>query len=90
MTGHPHAPSADEVGDAKEARSAVVITLRGVAGPTVRQAFDGIDVDVTVEGTVTKLRSRTSDQSTLHGLLQRAQDFGMEVLEVHVESADTH
>lgn len=86
MTGHPSAPSADEVGDAKEVRSAVVITLRGVAGPTVRQAFD--DVDVTVEGTVTKLRSRTSDQSALHGLLQRAQDFGMEVLEVHVEPAD--
>jgi hypothetical protein len=88
MTGHPCAPSAGGVGDAEEARSAVVITLRGVAGPTVRQAFD--DVDLTVEGTVTKLRSPIADQSTLHGLLQRAQDFGMEVIDVHVDSSDNH
>jgi hypothetical protein len=86
MTGHPSRPSAGEVSDAGEEKSAIVITLRGRAGPTVRQAFE--DVEVTVEGKVTRLRSQTGDQATLHGLLQRAQDLGMEVIDVHVDSAD--
>ena len=47
------------------------------------KAFD--DVEVTVEGHLTRLRTPHADQSALHGLLQRIQDLGIDVIEVHVE-----
>ncbi len=47
-----------------------VIIVRGVAGPWVRAAFD--DVQLTVVGDSTALRSAGTDQAALHGLLQEA------------------
>ena len=63
-----------------------VITVRGVAGPSVRAAFD--DMAVSAVGDTTVLRRAGTDQAALHGLLRRVQDLGLEVLDVHLEPAD--
>jgi hypothetical protein len=63
-----------------------VIIVRGVAGPWVRAAFD--DVAVSAVGDTTVLRRAGTDQAALHGLLQRIQDLGLDVLDVHLESAE--
>jgi len=65
--------------------STYVITIRGVAGPAVRAAFD--DVAVSAAGDTTLLRRAGTDQAALHGLLQRIHNLGLEVLDVHLESA---
>ncbi len=62
-----------------------VITVRGVAGPWVRAFFD--DTEVSVVGDTTVLRRAGTDQAALHGLLRRIDDLGIEVLDVHRESA---
>ena len=66
--------------------SAYVITVRGVAGPAVRAVFD--DVAVSAAGDTTVLRCAGADQAALHGLLRRIEDLGLEVLDVHLESAE--
>jgi hypothetical protein len=63
-----------------------VITVRGVAGPSVRAAFD--DVEVSVAGDTTVLRGTGTDQAALHGLLHRIEDLGLEVVDVHLEPAE--
>jgi hypothetical protein len=63
-----------------------VITVRGVAGPWVRGVFD--DTKVSVVGDTTVLRRAGADQAALHGLLRRIQDLGLELLDVHRESAE--
>ncbi|MGO8887270.1 MAG: hypothetical protein ACLQDY_21440 [Streptosporangiaceae bacterium] len=60
-----------------------VITVRGAAGPWVRAAFD--DAEVSLVGDTTLLRRAETDQAALHGLLQRIQDLGLEVIDVHLE-----
>lgn len=65
------------------AAGTLVITVRGAAGPSVRKSFS--DVDVLVEGDMTKFRTPNADQSAMHGLLQRMENLGLEVLEVHLE-----
>ena len=62
-----------------------VITVRGVAGPWVRAFFD--DTEVSVMGDTTVLRRAGTDQAALHGLLRRIQDLGLEVIDLHRESA---
>jgi hypothetical protein len=63
-----------------------VITVRGVAGPWVRAAFD--DVAMSSAGDTTVLRRAGADQAALYGLLQRIQDLGLELLDVHLEPAE--
>jgi hypothetical protein len=63
-----------------------VITVRGVAGPWVRGVFD--DTEMSVVGDTTVLRRAGADQAALHGLLNRIQDLGLELLDVHRESAE--
>ncbi len=63
-----------------------MITVRGVAGPWVRAAFD--DTEVSVVGGKTVLRRAGADQAALHGLLRRIQDLGLELLDIHRESAE--
>jgi hypothetical protein len=63
-----------------------VITVRGVAGPWVRAAFD--DVAMSAAGDTTVLRRDGTDQAALYGLLRRIQDLGLELLDVHLESAE--
>ncbi len=60
--------------------------VRGFAGPSVRAAFG--DVAVSAVGDTTMLRRAGTDQAALHGLLQRIQDLGLELLDVHLESAE--
>jgi hypothetical protein len=62
-----------------------VITVRGIAGPSVRTAFD--DVEVSAVGDTTIMRRPGTDQAALHGLLHRIQKLGLDVLDVHLESA---
>ena len=62
-----------------------VITVRGVAGPWVRAFFE--DTEVSVMGDTTVLRRAGTDQAALHGLLRRIQDLGLEVIDLHLESA---
>jgi hypothetical protein len=66
--------------------STYVITVRGVAGPAVRAAFD--DVEVSAVGDTTVLRSAGADQAALHGLFRRIRDLGLDVVDVHLESAE--
>jgi hypothetical protein len=63
-----------------------VITVRGVAGPWVRAAFD--DVAIRGAGGTTVLRRARTDQAALHGFLRRIHDLGLELLDVHRESAE--
>ena len=63
-----------------------VITVRGVAGPWVRAAFD--DVAMSSAGDTTVLRRAGADQAALYGLLRRIQDLGLDVVEVHLESEE--
>jgi hypothetical protein len=63
-----------------------VIIFRGVAGSWVRGSFD--DTEVSVVGDTTVLRRAGADQAALHGLLQRIQDLGLELLDVHREPAE--
>jgi hypothetical protein len=63
-----------------------VITVRGVAGPSVRAAFD--DVQVSVVDDTTVMRRADTDQAALHGLLHRIQNLGLEVIEFHLEPAE--
>jgi hypothetical protein len=60
-----------------------VIIIRGEAGPTVRAAFE--DFDITVADGTTVLRGQLIDRAALYGLLQRLQDFGIEILEVRTD-----
>jgi hypothetical protein len=63
-----------------------VITVRGVAGPSVRAAFD--DVEVSVVGDTTVLRGAGTGRAALYGLLRRTWDLGLEVVEVHLEPGE--
>ena len=68
------------------ADGAYVITVRGAAGPWVRGAFD--DTEVSVVGDTTVLRRAGADQAALHGLLHRIEHLGLELLDIHRESAE--
>jgi hypothetical protein len=63
-----------------------VITVRGGAGHAVRATFDDLALSVVDDTTV--LRRAGTDQAALHGILQKIQDLGLEILEVHLESAE--
>jgi len=63
-----------------------VITVHGIAGPRERAALD--DTEVTAAGDATVLRRAGTDQAALHGLLRRIHDLGLDVLAVHLESAE--
>jgi hypothetical protein len=60
-----------------------VITVRGHAGDVVRAAFE--QFDIVVEGENTVLRGVLADQAALHGVLQRMQDYAIEIVEVRRE-----
>ena len=62
------------------------ITVRGVAGRAVRAAFQ--DVEISVAGDTTVLRRAGTDQVALNGLLNRIQDLGLVVIDVHLEPAE--
>jgi hypothetical protein len=59
------------------------VVVRGHAGKVVRAAFD--DLDLQIEGDNTVLRGDLADQAALHGVLQKLQDYGIEIVEVRRE-----
>jgi hypothetical protein len=65
------------------ADGAYVITVRGIAGPSVRAALGGVELSVV--GDTTVLRGAGTGQAVLYGLLRRIQDLGLEIVEVHLE-----
>jgi hypothetical protein len=52
----------------------------------VRGVFD--DTEMSVVGDTTVLRRAGADQAALHGLLRRIENLGLELLDVHRESAE--
>jgi hypothetical protein len=60
-----------------------VIVLNGVAGPAVRAAFADLELSALYDTTV--VRGIQPDRAALHGVLDRIQDLGLEVIEVRRE-----
>jgi hypothetical protein len=56
------------------------ITVHGRVGPSLIEAFDGLDVSVT--STETVLRGEIADQAALHGVLELIESLGLELLDV--------
>ena len=56
------------------------IRVVGAIGTAAREAFADLDIDV--EPSTTKL-SGELDQAALHGLIDRIQSLGLELLDVH-------
>jgi hypothetical protein len=57
------------------------ISVRGEMSGELRDAFD--DVHVSVERGHTRLRVVSLGSSTLYGILDRLESFGLELLEIH-------
>jgi hypothetical protein len=74
--------SADRVatGDASEQTGHVVV--RGVLGPTIRSAF--AECEIAPVRDETHLAVPLRDQSSLYGVLDRLQDFGLTLISVFV------
>jgi len=53
-------------------------------GPTIASAFDGMAVR-----TESVMSGELLDDAALHGLLERLRDLGLQVVDVHVSSADS-
>ena len=58
------------------------ITFVGQAGTALRGEFD--DCEVSVGPGTTTLRAELPDQGALHGLMQRINGLGLELVDVHV------
>ncbi|HZY08752.1 MAG TPA: hypothetical protein VFE69_13435 [Ilumatobacteraceae bacterium] len=57
------------------------ICVKGEMSPALREAFE--DVDVTIDRGFTRLRLVAHDTTMLHGLLDRLESFGLELLDIH-------
>jgi hypothetical protein len=60
------------------------ITFAGEAIPALVAAFE--EFEVIVQTGSTTLRAELPDQAALYGIMNRLQDFGLELLEVRVVS----
>jgi hypothetical protein len=75
MLPHPQ----DDHGEAVVPRR-YEIRVRGRVGKSTLSRFEGFDAEV--EPAETVLRGAISDQSALHGILDRIQGLGLELIEV--------
>jgi hypothetical protein len=57
------------------------IRVKGEMSPKLRDAFD--DVELTIDRSITRLRVVGRDTSTLHGILDRLESFGLELIDLH-------
>ena len=57
------------------------IRVRGEMGPQLREAFE--DVELTIDRSITRLRVVGRDTSTLYGILDRLESFGLELIDLH-------
>jgi hypothetical protein len=57
----------------------VTVRLKGPIGPAMTQVFEDLDVR-----TETVLSGSLIDDASLHGILARVRDLGLEVVDVHV------
>jgi hypothetical protein len=57
----------------------VTVRLKGPIGPAMSQVFEDLEVR-----TETVLTGSLIDDASLHGLLARVRDLGLEVVDVHV------
>jgi hypothetical protein len=58
------------------------VIVRGRLGPRLIRALEGLEV--TASGPdETRLRGWLADQASLHGVLERIRDLGLELTEVH-------
>ena len=64
------------------------IRVKGEMGPNLREAFE--DVELTIDRSITRLRVVSRDASTLHGILDRLESLGLELIDIHsVEAPST-
>jgi hypothetical protein len=58
------------------------ITFKGEAGAGLRAAFEGLDISAT-HG-VTVLKGKLPDQAALHGIINRVEALGLELVDVRI------
>jgi hypothetical protein len=63
------------------------ILIQGELGRPHSAAFD--DLHVLISGGHTQLSGRLPDQAAVYGVLRRLQDFGLEIIDIHSETART-
>jgi hypothetical protein len=61
------------------------IRVKGEMSLELREAFEDVEVDV--DRGVTRLQVLGSDTTVLHGILDRLESLGLELLDVHSEVA---
>ena len=64
------------------ATSIYEITFKGEAGARIRAAFEGLDVSAT-HG-VTVLKGELPDQAALHGIINRLEALGLELVDLRI------
>jgi hypothetical protein len=57
------------------------IRVKGEMGPQLRDAFE--DVELATDRGITRIRVVGRDSSTLHGILDRLESFGLELIDLH-------
>lgn len=67
-------------------RHVFVVTVAGEMDEALRDQFD--DVHVTVEHGVSRLRVVSPDPSVLHGILDRLDALGLDLIDVRPDGAD--
>jgi hypothetical protein len=63
----------------------VEIRVKGEMSPQLREAFD--DVEPTLDRGITRLVVVGRDASTLYGILDRLESFGLELIDLHSAEA---
>jgi hypothetical protein len=64
------------------ATSTYEITFKGEAGARIRAAFEGLDISA-MHG-VTVLKGDLPDQAALHGIINRVEALGLELVDVRM------